>query len=379
MASKWKLAMLFALQESVFNTDPDATGATYKFLKDTGGATFQPTADIIERPGLTGNLTRQPHVIGAKGGKLSFKLEMKASGTPASGTPAVASESSPLLEACLGTVVRGTGSTTAAGTTTTALTVTSAAGFSKYMLISVNGEQRFITAIAGSVLTMDRALVNGIPANGTQVYASSLFKRANSGHKSVSIVGYRDGIEYTFTGCYIKAKLDGISVKGTALISVEADVASWAATTKKAASLPAALPLGTVNAVKAPVVKGSTLSLSGTPRPISALAFDPGQMFTFVDTTSDADNKGGFELTDAKPVGSFKPYYNSDQMPDFYAGTSKSVAFASGDQTNGWGIYVPNLQYGQTAFENHNGVVAENVPFMVNDNGADPEYVLCQF
>jgi hypothetical protein len=377
--SKWKLSKFFVAQEATFNLDPDATGAAYKFVKDTGGATFQPSVDIVERPGYTGSLTRQPHVIGPKGGKLQLKLELKASGTPAGGAPAIASESSPLLEASLGTVVRGTGSTIAAGTTTSALTVTSAAGFSKYMLISVNGETRFITAIAGSVLTLDRALVNGVPANGTTVYASSLFKRANTGHKSVSIVAYRDGVEYTFTGCYVKSKIAGISPKGTAIVEFDIEVGSWTATTKNASALPAALPLPAISAVKAPVVKGATLALSAAARTISALAFDPGQTFAFIETTSDVDNKGGMELTDSKPMGSFKPYYNSDQIPDLLAGTSKTLAFSAGDQTNGWGLYVPGMQYTDDKFENAGGLIAESINFAVNDNGVDPEYVICQF
>ncbi len=375
-AKKWKLSRLYGMQETTFRTDPDADGSDYAFLKCMNDATWQPTADVVERPGQSGSLTRQPHIIGAKGGKLSFKLELKGSGTAAgSAVAAIASESSPFLEACLGSVSRGTGTTVGTGSTTTSIVVASTAGLSVGMMVSIGGESRFITAIADSTHLTVRALA-GAPSNGTVLYASSKFTRANSGHKSCAFVAIRDGIEYTLLGCYGTVKLEGATAKGTAVLAFDFEVSTWSVTTK--ASLPGTALAG-VNAVRAPIVKGSPFALDGTTRLISGLDFDPGQSFTPQLTTEDADAKSGFELVDAQPKGSFKSYYNSDQLTDFLAGTSKSLALCVGDQPTGWGLYVPALQYGPPALENANGLVQEGIPFMVNDNGALAEYSICQF
>jgi hypothetical protein len=376
-AKKWKIAKLYGMQETTFRTDPDATGAAYKFLKSMTDATWQPSADVVERPAMTGDLTRQPHVMGAKSGKLAFKLEMKGSGTAAgSAVAAIASESSPFLEACLGTVTRGTGVLTGVGSTTTSIVVTSSSNFSVGMLVSINGEARFVTAIPdGTHLTVDHAL-SGAPLTGVTVYASSRFTRANTGHKSMAFVAIRDGIEYTLLGCKGTVKLEGTTAKGTAVLHFELDVATWTATAK--GSLPSTALAG-VTAVKAPIVKGSPFALSGTTRLISGLDFDPGQSFVWQETTEDADAKSGFELVDAQPKGSFKSYYNSDQLSDFVAGNAKSIALTVGDQPTGWGIYVPALQYMSTALEDANGLVMESLPFSVNDNGGAPEYYICQF
>src|SRR4029079_6941396 len=109
-AKKFGIQQLWVKDETTFVTDPDNTGALYKFVKTVGDAVWQVEAEVVERPGMTGTLTRQPHVIGPKGGKLSFKVEMKGSGTPAvDNVPAIASESSLFLESCIGSVFRGTG------------------------------------------------------------------------------------------------------------------------------------------------------------------------------------------------------------------------------------------------------------------------------
>lgn len=377
-AKKWNIARLYAVHETVFLTDPDATGAAYKHIKTLPDMVFTPEVEVIERPGHTGDLVRQEHVLGSKGGKLSFKIEMKASGTPAA-TVAIASESSPFLEAHLGSVVRGTGTTiaTAGGDgNPTAIKVTSAAGLSKYMMIEVENQTRFITAISGVDITLDRAL-SAIPATSAVVYASSLFKRANTAHKSMALVAFRDDVEYTFLGCSVTAcKLAGVNARGTALLEIEVMVGTFTRTTK--ASLPAANLTG-VTAVKAPVVRGSPLAIEGVAELVSEMSFDPTMTIVFQESTAGADNKSGIEAVNAEPKGAIKPYYTVAHWTDFEAGTVRSVAFSAGDRTNGFGIYVPKAQYLQPALEDRNGMVGENIPFACVDNGTDAEYVICQF
>lgn len=381
MASKWNLSKLYVAPEVSFGTEPSADGSGYTFQKTLPDISFQPMAEVIERPGQTGDFVRQQHVIGPKGGTLSFKIEIKASGTPAgSAVVAIAAESSILLQNILGTVVRGTGTTVAAAGgdgVTTPMKATSAAGLSKYMAIEVESQVRFITAISGADVTLNRAL-SGIPATSAVVYASSLFKRATTGHASLAFVAFRHGIEYTFLGCFGSAKLVGITARGTALLEVTVTVGDWSPTTK--AALPSTVdPLSGIHAVKAPVIMGSPCYLDTTEEIIHGLDFDFGQQFVHQDTTTGAQGKSGIELTQAQPAGVLKPYHSAAHLTDFLAGTERALAMSVGSRSTGFGLYLPKVQLGQPTLNNHNGMVGEDLPFFVNDNGTDPEYALSVF
>lgn len=374
---KWNVAAIWGVQETTYGTDPSADGSGYAFLKAIDPA-FQPTAEVIERPGFTNDMTRNTSVVGPKSWTLSFKTELKASGTPAVSTvAAIASESSAILEAALGTVVRGTGTTVASTSTSTSIVCTSAAGLSKYMAVEILGEIRFITNISTNTITLDRALSLGAPATTTVVNASSLFKRATSGHKSMAFVVKRDGIEYTLLGGYAMVKFSGMSAKGTTLIEVTAMGSDWNVTTK--ASLPSS-DLATITAVKAPVVKGSPFAVAAVEDLISTFDFDPGHKFDFQATTTALQNASGIQLVSAAPKGSFSAYYVAQHLTDFYNGTEQSLSVACGDKTNGFGFYVPKMQYTGTTLANvSSGMVGETIPFAANDNGVDPEWALCLF
>lgn len=391
-AKKWKLSRLYGKTETTFGTDPDTDGSDYTFLKTVGDVTFEPLIDAVERPGQVNDLTRQPHVMGQKGGTLSFKLELKGSGTAADGIASVAAEADPILESAFGTVTRGTGSTITTGASTTSLPLASAAGMSKYMMVIVDCGAthgfvpRFITAIVTNTLTLDRALP-ATPANGAKVIASTRYTRANSGHKSLALVAERDAVLYTFLGCKVDSlKLSGISARGTALLDVQCSASDWTTTAK--ASLPTPMA-ATANTTKAPVVKGACFAVAGTEELMYSAELDMGLTFSFQDATCalgtgqpDSAN-AGMELVDAAPKGVVKSYYKAQHMTDLVAGTENSLAVATWAGTsaagsaNAWGFYVPKAQWGQVTPEDHDGMYGESLPFMVNDNGSDPEISLC--
>lgn len=381
---KWTIQQLWLAHEVNFGVDPDVTGALYKFVKTVGDVTFEPSAEVVERPGNTGTMTRQPHVIGVKTGKISGKLEMKGSGTPAvAGVPAIASESSPLIEACLGNVFRGTGTTVAAGSTDTIINVAVGTGVNlrKGMFLHFAtgglGELAFVKSVVGDVVTLDSALA-APPALAVVITASSVFTRTDSGHKTMAFVGTRDGVQFTFLGCPVKVKLDSITARGTAMLSFEADVADWSRTAKGA--LPASLVLAGINAVKAPVVKAGIFMVDGVQRHIRAIEFDPGQEFTWQETAVTADTaKACAASVGSNPKGTFKPYYADENLDDFISGAEQSIAFGVGSTTNGWGIYAGKAQYTEVKPENAGGLYGESVPFACNDDGADAEYIISQF
>jgi hypothetical protein len=379
MANAWNLAVLFQQQEASFGIDPAATGSTMKHVKALPDMTFQPSIEVIERMGLVGDLVTQDHVMGPQGGKLAFKLELKASGTPAaSAVAAIASEASDLMEAAWGTVLRGTGALTTAGSTTTSIALASGgAGFAKGMAVEILGEVRIVTNVVANTLTLHKALALGAPGTGVVVNASSRFTRANSGHKSVTFTAKRDtGLEYTFTGCKVKAKIDGIDAKGTAVLVFEVDVGAYSRTTK--ASLPAS-ELSGVTAVKAPVIKGSPLDWNGTSLMAAGLEFDPGFTLAFVETVGDLQNKAGIQATAADPRGSIKAYYLAQNMLDVEGAAPLALAMSSGTKANGWALWVPRAQLLSPQFQNRNGVVGEDLPFACRDNGTDPEWAISVF
>lgn len=385
-AKQMKLTRMYAALEASFGVDPDATGALYKFLKVLGDVAWQPTADIVERPGMVNDIVRLPHVIAQKGGSLSFKLELKGSGTPAAGVASIAAEADVILQALFGNVVRGTGSSITTGATTTSIPLTTAAGIQKYMMVLVDCGAthgyvpRFVTAIVANTLTLDRALPVA-PANGATVHASTRYVRANSGHQSLAFAAERAGVLYTFLGCKIdSAKITGWAARGTAILEVTCSVSDWNMNAK--ASLPAEFTAN-INLAKAPVVKASCVAVGGTEEVVYSLDLDFGLAFQFQDSTCglgtaqpDSANVGHV-LTDSAPQGTIKAYYAASHLTDMMAGTEKSVAFATPGTGVAWGFYAAKAQLGQITHEDHNGMFGESLPFMVNDNGTDPEYAFC--
>ncbi len=368
---KWGIAALYGMHETTYLTDPDADGSDYKHLF-ARELSFQPEAEVIERPGFVNDLTRQPHIIGAKGGKLSFKLEMKASGTPAgSAVAAIPSEASPILESYFGTVVRGTGTTVGVGSTTTNIVVASSAGLRIGMLVEINNEVRMIATIPDAThFTVPLAFTNA-PANADIVYASSLFTKANTSHKSLAFVVLRDGIQYTLLGCKIDSlKFESINAKSVGMLAVEVAVGTWSVTSK--ASLPSA-SLSGITLVKPPVVKGSTALVDFVAEFVQGVDLDPGHKFEFITTTEGADAKSGIELVDAGPRGVVRAYYAAGHLTDFAAATSKSFVIVVGTRSNGYGFAMGRVQWGQPVLTNRDGMVGEDLPFMANDNDTDAD------
>lgn len=390
-ALKWKLSRLYARCEVTFGTDPDSDGSDYTFIKTVGDVEFEPSQDVVERPGQVNDLSRQPHVIGQKSGKISFKMEVKGSGTAADGIPSVAAEADPILEAAFGTVARGTGSTITTGATTTSLPLTSAAGMSVGMMVIVdcgaNGfVPRFITVIATNTLTLDRALPSA-PANSAKVIASTKYTRANSSHKSLALCVTRDSILYTFLGCKVDSlKISGITARGTAIFDVQCTASDWNTTAKGSLATPMA---ATNNIVKAPVIRAACFAVAGTEELIYGMDLDFGFEFAFQDATcalgvaQPYSANAGVEMIDAAPRGVVKSYYKSQHMTDFVAGTENSLSLATwagtvaANTANAWGVYIPKAQFGQVTLEEHDGMVGESLPFMVNDNGANNEIYFC--
>lgn len=381
-AKRFQVHSLFGAVESTFNVDPDPDGSDYKWLRASNDATWSPTRNVIERD-LQTNMTRLPHLMGHKTGQLTFKLDLKGSGTP--GTAAtIPSEAAPLLTAAFGTPDTGTGTTVNdAGATTTSFDVTSAAGLKKGMMVFVDCGSygyvpRFITNIASNTITLDRALP-AAPADTVAVIATTLYARRSSGQKSVAFVAVRDGITHTFLGCKLDSlAIEGNSPGGVPKLAFTYSVTTWVANDSAKNALPSQVPTG-ITAVIPPIVKGSCFAYNAAEEPVYDFALDFGLNYVFQDSTcaggvynEDSINADQVLISEL-PTGSMKPYYAAGHLTDYTAGTERSLAFACGPHTgNAWGLYIPKAQLTSVADEDHNGMLGENIAFSVNDNGSDP-------
>lgn len=378
MNSKWRLGALFVCQETTFGVDPDDTGAAYThmFARE---ATFQPEAEVIERPGLTGEMTRQPHVVGVRGGKLSFKLELKGNGVTNYGLAvnAASAEAHPILEASIGSASHGRAGVLGVGSTTTSLVYDPGVSYVPLnCMVFVEGELRHVIAKpTTTTLTLDRALAS-TPSTGGSFAAATTYIRQTVGHKTLSFVVKRDTIQYTFLGCKTSFKIEGITARGVAMLSFEVDVADWLATTKS--SLPSTNLTG-ITAVKPPVVKGAQFAVAGVAELVSGLDFDPGLEHIFQETTEGLQAKSAAELVNSNPRGSFKPYFADGHMATFLAETEVRMVFACGTKENGWGLHIAKAQLLQPTMEDRGGLVGENIPFAVNDPGTGVDWVLNLF
>jgi hypothetical protein len=126
--SLFDLKALYVAAEVTPGTDPSADGAGYSPLYAQDIA-FAPTQDAIERPLQRPSLTKLGPVAGAKGGTVTFKLEVRGSGDSnvQAGDDASPGEADLLLEAVFGTKRVGKACAVAAGWTATGGAVTGTA------------------------------------------------------------------------------------------------------------------------------------------------------------------------------------------------------------------------------------------------------------
>jgi len=370
--SIWKLNQLFGMKETTFATDPSANGALFKklFAREV---VFQPGAEIIEREGDTGSFSRQSHIVGVRGGTLTFKLELKGSGEASFDADSEPSEAHDILRCLLGGFEVGQGGTVAAGTTTTSIQLAGTPKLNPGAILHVNGHARLIKTVDVDGLGCDlNAALPAIPANGTQVQVGTTYYLDKDSAGTMAFHGDRDGIFYTFLGCKLTAKLEGVTAKGVALLAISVEVATWHQDAK--ANLSETIEhLGT----KPPVVKGSSFWIDGVASLVTGLDIDLGITTGFQETTEGAEGKSGAYIVDAKPSGTIKPYHDPDNMTRFLAATEMELAFACGFGSNGaganfcnaWGIFIPAGQYMQPNLEEVAGMAGESIQFMANASG----------
>lgn len=368
-----KLDALYFAVESSFATDPSANGSGYAFVH-AQDITVKLERKVIERPLQNNTITRNTHTMGGYKSTLTFKTEMRGTGTAAASTvAAIDGEVGKLLKAVFGTQDKDTGSlVSGSGSTTTTIDVTAGQGsqFSIGNLVGVGLstgiEVRRITNIATDTLTVTPAF-SGAPANGNTVYAADNFRLADSGHGTVSFVAKGDGREFCLTGCMGSVKFGGITADGRPMFDFNFMGDGWSETTK--ASLPAATDSYTNYA---PTVVGSPcyISTSATGLTIAEFDLDLGNKIVEQPSTAGTNGRATYVVTGRDIKGKLKAFFNTTQLTSFKNATEVPILMQVGSTAgNIVAFAIPKAQFTASDLESINELLGQGLPFEVNSSG----------
>lgn len=379
MAEKTKLSSTWVAEETVFATDPDATGAAYKYLHCVAGLP-KVGNEVIANNLQNDRLVMSKPDIGVQSASFDLEIPLRASGTPSAppSTPAIASEADLLLKHIMGTVTRGQSSAVSVGGTGATVNVTASAGFIVGGLVFATQDSKHYvvkTIPGGTSVTLEPTPAS--PITSGNLIAGSYYTPADTGHKSLAFVRKVGTVLYTFLGCKLSSpKIEGLGgPKAVLKCTVEAD----SYTTSAKASLTAADDL--FPAVRAPIVKGAYVWVDGTATLVGGFDIDFGTKVEWLDGvgTGAANNRTGVELVERAIKGSLEPYYAASLLTDMVAATDKRIGFGVGTQSTGFGFYVPVAHWLGHELGDKDGLLSAKMPFQASDNGALSEFVLTVF
>jgi len=378
MAEKTKIRSLYVAEEATFATDPDATGATYKYLLAEVDIP-KLGVDLIEATVQNDKLVKTRPDVGPQKVAFGLKIPLKASGTPSAppSTPAIAPEADLLLKHILGTVTRGQSSAVTAGGVGATVNVTSSAGFVVGGLVraSQDGKLYIVATIPnGTSVTLSPAPGSNITSGN--LIAANYYTPADTGHKTLAFHTKVGTVAVTLLGCRCtSAKVSGLGANQRPVLDLSFEGDSFAVGAK--ASLPAAD--SSFSAVRSPIVKGAPCWLAGVATPVRDVELDFGVTSAFLDSTEATNGRGSFEVTDRAPKGAFTAYYASGFLTDLLAGTAKTIGFGCGDASTGFGFFVPVGQWLSADLADAEGALAQKVEFAAFDNGSAAELVVSVF
>ena len=163
-------------------------------------------------------------------------------------------------------------------------------------------------------------VVTNVPAT------SDTYKPISTGHESITVWVYRDGILYEMNGVRGTWKLD-IQVGKPAMME-------WTLWGKVVAPIDVAIVSPTVDATDPPVAIASSFSLGGYASIISALDLDIGNNLVITDDINDASGYGKVIIHDRDPKGSFDPELvlmaAHNFWTDWTAGTQQALTITIG-------------------------------------------------
>jgi len=194
---------------------------------------------------------------------------------------------------------------------------------------------------------------------------------ASTGHESVTVYYYQDGVLFKLTGCRGNISFNGETGK-SGMISVTL-------TGHVATPVDAALPTPTFDTAEPPQVLGSAFSVGGFSAVINALAFDLGNTVTTPPDSSASDGFGQVTITGRDVNGSLDPQAVTVATHDFVgrlrSGQEMALSFGSigATQYNRYKISMPAIYYRDVSPEDRDGIRTYSVPFGAVESATDDE------
>lgn len=305
------------------------------------------TENYHPRPSNRHNFSVGDGCVGARGGSVSIKMDLRASGALAGADAACGmNDQSALLRACGADESVGSTCTVGAGSSTTAVKV--ATGDRENLQIGQmvvwNGNVTFITSLEDGGAGVDTVNVSpplpGTPAATDLLYGTRMYAKSTSGDCYGCVIECEiDGVRHTLTGC--KGTFSGVD--GDPLkINFELSVDHWIRDTEGRPY--EAAPYAT----NAPVLGTDRIAyLDTTAVNINGVTFGIGAKVTAKNVQGSAGINGrvGFQVTGYDCNMTFRELLavsgDLDQDLRFQARTTKAVAVVWGSHENTVAVRVP--------------------------------------
>jgi hypothetical protein len=284
------------------------------------------------------------HVLGRKGGKLTFGRYLAGDGTAlASGVSPTDDSLQELLEVCLGASTSAQGGTTTTGSTTTSIVLSTGHGsrFSAGAPIAVEDgggtgiyQVSVIESISTDTLTLAWALSNA-PATGKSVVNSycAYVDPAATATYQFQMLGSNAADQFLALGCvggFSFADLLGLS--GPPVVNFDLGVTEWQTEsgTLAAGTFDGADPIATN--VQTTVLYGSHGTSTRSAISISDLTISPEIVWSPLYARGNADHEhvDRWRITSCRPTASFTADVASGYLTDYEAQTAKRLTVISG-------------------------------------------------
>lgn len=377
MAEKTRVRGLWVAQETDFGVDPSADGSSYEYVQADCDLPDL-TVEIIESTLQNPKLAHEPPDMGSQKSSMTVRLPLKGTGTTTAAAPATAPEADLFLQHILGAVTRGQGSAVSgANASASTVVVTSSAGFRVGCMAycTARKEWRPVTAIpeGGTSVTVSPAF-GGVPTTG-DLLTGNIYYPVDNGHKTLALITMFGTKYVRFLGGKAGIKLSNIGPNQRPTLDMSFEFDTYEVI-EKPASLPD--PVNRFPTIRSPVIKGSPFFYGAASKLVTDLELDFGVKNVYLESTYGTGTtvRHGMEVVDREPSGSFTPYYDAAYLADLVAGTTNRIAFASGDDKNGFGVCAPRAALKGHEVTDKNGVIAAKVPFGIYDNDVEDEFVL---
>lgn len=356
-------------------TDPSGSGDYIEVLSDGVEATLE--REEISRDLLGGSIETEASRVGIKSVSATLPVELRASSS-AGEYP----EPELLFESLLGGKRQNAADTTTTGNTSTVLEFGATPSFDvgDIVLVKESGayEMRPISAVGATTITFPFALEGGAPADGVEVEKVSTFYHSDpNATDSLTVTHY--------AGDEIKQQLSGMRVGSMSLEGWETGQISTCSFSLSGLNMTeadgSAPHTPSFDTSLPPITLSACLWVNGTKLQYNAFTLNVENTLNPVTSACSANGRIASRYTQQVVTGTINPYLddstttlfdnfndNDDVSIFLYAYNPTSSAGEFGEAV---GIWIPQAKFTARAYEDINGVYAENLTFRAHRNTGD--------